>query len=71
MQWVGGSGSRRKRKRFEWNEISSLPGDDDALQEEKSGDSLTVHSTSAERPRLVNTSSDDSNKVIEDSDSEE
>ena len=42
-----GSSSRRKRKRgFEWNAISSVPEDLDALEEEESVNSLTIHGAS-------------------------
>ena len=42
-----GSSSRRKQTgRFEWNNIYSVPEDEDTLEEEESGDSLTVHSAS-------------------------
>ena len=50
-----GSNSRRKRK-FEWNEISLVPNDTDTLEEKETVDSLTVHSASYKNLRLMSTS---------------
>ena len=67
-----GSSSRRKQKRrFEWNKIYSIPEDKDTLGEVESHYSLTVHSVSERKLRLLNTSSDNSGKAIEDTDSAE
>ena len=42
-----GSGSIiRKQKRFECDKVSSVPEDEDTLEEGESGDSLTVDSAS-------------------------
>ena len=61
-----------KRKRgFEWHEKSSVPEDMDTLEEEESENSLTIHSASYRKLRLLSTSSDDSGIAIEDADSEE
>ena len=63
-----GSSSRRKRKRrFECNEISSVS----ELEEDDSENSLTIQSASYRRLRLQNASSDDSGIGIEDVDSKE
>ena len=63
---------KRKRKRgFEWHEKSSGPEDLDTLEEEESENSLTIHSASYRKLRLLSTSSDDSGIAIEDADSEE
>ena len=52
-----GSVSRRKRKRgFEWNEISSVPEDSDTLEEEESVISLTIHGASYRKLGLLSTS---------------
>ena len=67
-----GNISKRKRKRgFEWNEKFSVPEDLDTLEEEESENSLTIHSASYRKLRLLSTSSDDSGIAIEDADSEE
>ena len=59
-----------KRKRgFEWHEKSSVPEDLDTLEEEESENSLTIHSASYRKLRLLSTSSDDSGIAIEDADS--
>ena len=66
-----GNRSKRKRKRgFEWHEKSSVPEDLDTLEEKESGNSLTIHSASYRKLRLLSTSSDDSGIAIEDADSE-
>ena len=67
-----GNRSKRKRKRgFEWHEKSSVPEDLDTLEEEESENSLTIHSASYRKLRLLSTSLDDSGIAIEDADSEE
>ena len=55
---------------FEWHEKSSVPEDLDTLEEEESENSLTIHSASYRKLRLLSTSSDDSAIAIEDADSE-
>ena len=55
---------------FEWHEKSSVPEDLDTLEEEESENSLTIHSASYRKLRLLSTSSDGSGIAIEDADSE-
>ena len=52
--------------RFEWNKISSVPEDLDSLEEEESKDSLTIHSASYRKLRLLISSSYDSGIAIKD-----
>ena len=55
----------------EWNELSSVSGDLDTLEEEESEYSLTIHSAIHRKLRLLSTNSDDSGMGIEDPDSGE
>ena len=66
------SSSKRKRKgKFEWNEISSVSEDEDTQEEEESEDSLTVHKACYRKLRLLTISPDDICIVIQDADPEE
>ena len=56
---MGSRFRRKKKRRFEWNEISFVPEDLDTSEEEESEDSLTIHSASYIKLRLLISSSDD------------
>ena len=61
---------KEQKEEIEWHEKSSVPEDLDTLEEEESENSLTIHSASYRKLRLLSTSSDDSGIAIEDADSE-
>ena len=51
-----GNRSKRKRKRgFKWHEKSSVPEELDTLEESESEKSLTIHSASYRKLRLLST----------------
>ena len=41
---IGSSSGRKQKRKFDKNRISSVPEDEDTVEEVESGDSLSVHS---------------------------